>query len=116
VSYDEVVFSPTGVAKMNHVENGKVQTVATAAYQGGRNVWFDVQLDATHSVWVNREKIFDHVPLHLGQPDEGGVGLITHWAPGRFDDVSSTKASSARAVTKHSRAAPWSKLRAARGR
>lgn len=88
VSYDEVVFSPTGVAKMNHVENGKVQTVATAAYQGGRNVWFDVQLDATHSVWVNREKIFDHVPLHLGQPDEGGVGLITHWAPGRFDDVS----------------------------
>jgi len=88
-SYDEVVFSPTGVAKMNHVENGTVQTVATAAYKGGgHNVWFDVQLDATHSVWANRVKIFDHVPLHPGLPDEGGIGLITHWTPGKFDDAS----------------------------
>lgn len=87
-TYDEVVFSPTGVAKMNHVENGKVQTLATAAYNGHRNVWFDVQLDAGASVWVDGEKIFDHVPVHPGLPTEGGVGLITHWAPGRFDDVS----------------------------
>jgi hypothetical protein len=86
--YTEVVFSPTGVAKMNLVTNGSVQTLATAAYSGRRNVWFDVTLDSTASVWVDGEKIFDHVPG--ANPDlapSGGVGLITHWAPGTFDDV-----------------------------
>ena len=86
-SYDEVVFSSTGVARMNHVENGNVQTVATAAYNGRRNVWFDVLLDNGGSVWVDGKKIFDHVAVNPGAPPEGGVGLITHWAPGRFDDV-----------------------------
>jgi len=87
-SYSEVVFSPTGVAKMNRVTNGTVQTLATATYNGRRNVWFDVTLDSTPSVWVDGEKIFDHVTA--ANPDSapaGDVGLITHWAPGRFDDV-----------------------------
>jgi hypothetical protein len=87
-SYSEVVFSPTGVAKMNRVTNGTVQTLATATYNGRRNVWFDVTLDSTPSVWVDGEKIFDHVTA--ANPDNapaGDVGLITHWAPGRFDDV-----------------------------
>jgi hypothetical protein len=86
--YTEVVFSPTGVAKMNLVSNGTVRTLATAAYSGRRNVWFDVTLDSTASVWVDGEQIFDHVPG--ANPDlapMGGVGLITHWAPGKFDDV-----------------------------
>ena len=61
-SYTEVVFSPTGVAKMNLVTNGKVQTLATAAYSGRRNIWFDVKLDSTASVWVDGERIFDQVP------------------------------------------------------
>lgn len=87
-SYTEVVFSPTGVAKMNLVTNGKVQTLATAPYNGKRNVWFDVTLDSTPSVWVNGERIFDHVQgAHPKLAPEGGVGLITHWAPGKFDDV-----------------------------
>ena len=87
-SYTEVVFSPTGVAKMNLVTNGRVQTLATAAYGGRRNVWFDVQLDSTASVWVDGERIFDQVPgAHPSGVPEGGVGLITHWAPGKFDDV-----------------------------
>ncbi len=86
--YSEVVFSPTGVATMNLVSNGTVQTLATAAYGGRRNVWFDVTFDSTASVWVDGEQIFDHVPG--ANPDlapMGGVGLITHWAPGKFDDV-----------------------------
>jgi hypothetical protein len=87
-SYTEVVFSPLGVAKMNLVTNGRVQTLATAAYNGRRNVWFDVQLDSTASVWVDGERIFDQVPgAHPNGLPEGGVGLITHWAPGKFDDV-----------------------------
>ena len=86
--YTEVVFSPTGVAKMNLVSNGRVQTLATAAYTGRRNIWFDVTLDSTASVWVDGERIFNRVPR--ANPDlapMGRVGLITHWAPGKFDDV-----------------------------
>jgi uncharacterized membrane protein len=87
--YAEVVFSPTGVAKMNLVANGRVQTLATAAYGGRPNAWFDVTFNSsTRSVWVDGERIFDDVPdPDPGQPVQGGVGLITHWAPGRFDDV-----------------------------
>jgi hypothetical protein len=86
--YTEVVFSPTGVAKMNVVTNKVVKTLATAAYGGRQKVWFDVTLDSTASVWVDGEKIFDHVPgANRDLVPQGGVGLITHWAPGKFDDV-----------------------------
>lgn len=87
-SYTEVVFSPTGVAKMNLVMGKVVKTLATSAYSGHQKVWFDVTLDSSASVWVDGEKIFDHVPGAF--PDlapQGGVGLITHFAPGKFDDV-----------------------------
>lgn len=86
--YTEVVFSPTGVAKMNLVSNGRVQTLATAAYNGRRNVRFDVTLTSDASVWVDGQRIFNQVlGAHPNHVPEGGVGLITHWAPGRFDDV-----------------------------
>ena len=65
-----------------------MQTLATAAYGGRRNIWFDVKLDSTGSVWVDGERIFNQVPG--ANPDlapMGRVGLITHWAPGKFDDV-----------------------------
>jgi hypothetical protein len=90
--YSEVVFSPTGVARINLVENGVVaRTVATANYGGTRNVAFEVELqnasDVT-TVLVNGKALFDDIvganPLQF---PEGGVGLITHWAPGRFDNV-----------------------------
>jgi hypothetical protein len=91
-TYSEVVFSPTGVARLNLVENGAVaRTVATANYGGTRNVAFEVELQNSSdltSVLVNGEALFDRIvggnPL---QYPEGGVGLITHWAPGRFDNV-----------------------------
>jgi hypothetical protein len=91
--YAEVVFSPTGVAKLNLVENGVVRTLATANYGGTRNVAFDVHLQNRGpdvSVIVGGNLIFDRVDgvAEPGQPaPEGGVGLITHWAPGRFDNV-----------------------------
>jgi hypothetical protein len=90
--YSEVVFSPTGIARLNLVENGVItQTLATANYGGQRNVPFEVKLEnepnAT-SVVVNGQRIFNDIPgVNPTQYPEGGVGLITHWAPGRFDNV-----------------------------
>lgn len=85
----EVVFSPTGVARIDLIRNGAIQTIATASYAGGgRNVWFDVRTDVNSShvtVAVNGVTVFDNVPL--GELFEGDGGLVTHWAPGRFDDV-----------------------------
>ena len=85
----EVVFSPTGVARVNLIRNGVIQTIATASYSGGgRNVWFDVRTDVTPSnvtVAVNGVTVFDTIPL--AELFQGVGGLVTHWAPGRFDDV-----------------------------
>jgi hypothetical protein len=90
--YTEVVFSPTGVAKLNRVENGVVvQTLATANYGGRRNVPFEVKLENEPnltSVVVNNVRLFDNIGgINPNLYPEGGVGLITHWAPGRFDNV-----------------------------
>ena len=87
-SYGEVVFSPTGVAKLNLIYRGQKHTIATASYNGQRNEWFDVRLSAslsTVSVAVDGEPLFENVstaPLV-----DGSAGLITHWAPGKFDDI-----------------------------
>ncbi len=92
-AYDEVVFSPTGVARLNHVAGNTITTVATATYGGRRNEWFDVTLyiqNAGISVAVNGQLVFDHVAGfgHAEGPFfQAPLGLVTHWAPGRFDDV-----------------------------
>lgn len=87
--YAEVVFSPTGVAKLNVFSEGKLRTVATTSYPGQRNTWFDVRLltglGSSATVAVNDEIIFDNVDI--GPVMEGGAALVTHWAPGKFDDV-----------------------------
>ncbi len=90
-TYSEVVFSPTGIARVNLVRNGVINTLATANYGGSRNVPFEVSLENSFgfvSVLVNGVRLFGNVPAAnpSGFP-EGGVGLITHWAPGRFDNV-----------------------------
>jgi hypothetical protein len=88
--YAEVVFSPTGVAKVNRIINGVASTVATASYGGSRNVAFDVTLEqivGSTSVLVNGQRIFTNVGASPSPSPHGGVGLITHWAPGRFDNV-----------------------------
>jgi hypothetical protein len=85
----EVLFSPRGVARIDVISAaGAAQTIATASYPGRPNQWFDVRADISTgniSVAVNGVRIFDNVdtdPIF-----EGRGGLITHWAPGRFDDV-----------------------------
>ena len=74
------MFSPTGVARINRVENGVVQTLATAAYDGAPRKWFDVtfEMDFATTVMVDGVKIFDSVDTNPNQFPEGGVGLITH--------------------------------------
>ena len=96
VQYTEVVFSPTGVAKLNRFENGVVRTIATASYDGSRNVPFDVTLEngpSHFAIIVDGKNLFPDVSVfdvNPGQVPEGGVGLITHWAPGRFDNIKFT--------------------------
>ena len=89
--YSEVVFSPLGVAKVNRVVNGVASTFATANYGGTRNVAFDVALEWNQgitSVLVNGLRIFTRVLGASPSPTPGGaIGLITHWAPGRFDSI-----------------------------
>jgi hypothetical protein len=93
VNYTEVVFSPTGVVKLNRVDNNRVRTIATASYGGGRNVAFEVSVEngPDHfAVVANGQRFFEDVNLldvnPLEVPD-GAFGLITHWAPGRFDNL-----------------------------
>jgi len=89
-SYGEVIFSPTGVARIDLFYDGTRHTIATAPFSGGgAKKWFDVRLDAdlsSISVWVNGNLVFGHIDTFPVL--EGGVGLLTHWAPGKFDDVS----------------------------
>lgn len=90
--YVEVVFSPTGVATMTHIDDGVRRTLATANYSGGgHKVPFEVTLENEPnfvSVLVNGVSIFGNVPdANRNIYPSGRVGLITHWAPGRFDNV-----------------------------
>jgi hypothetical protein len=88
--YTEVVFAPDGVARINQVHAGTVQNIATTAWAARRNVFFDVTFAMNFtdvSVWVDGQRVFDNVQTRPGAFPDGAVGLITHWAPGRFDDV-----------------------------
>jgi hypothetical protein len=86
--YYEVVFSPTGIARLNKIIQGTRYLVASAKHNVPRNVWFDVEVvrsTLSTSVFVNGTRIFDSVSQ--GQLGAGDVGVITHWARGRFDDL-----------------------------
>ncbi|HEY7638798.1 MAG TPA: hypothetical protein VH814_03655 [Steroidobacteraceae bacterium] len=87
--YTEVVFSPTGVAQINRILGFTKQTLATATYAGRRRTWFDVKFELVAlnrvSVSVDGTQLFGNVPT--GAKIAGRFGLITHWAPGSFDDV-----------------------------
>jgi hypothetical protein len=93
IDYTEVVFSPKGVVSVKRFENGVVHTVATASYGGTRNVAFDVTIENSFdhfAIFVNGQRLLANVlpfDVNPGQVPEGRVGLITHWAPGRFDNV-----------------------------
>ena len=83
-----MVFSPTGQARIDLFYDGARHTVATTSYRGGPKKWFDVRLDnmgSDVSVWVDGALVFANVSTYP-VPD-GAAGLLTHWSPGRFDDV-----------------------------
>lgn len=92
--YYEVVFAPTGQAYLNkYIQGSKTQVAASTHSALGRNVWFTVELIRSGpyaTVKVDGEVVFENVPA--AQLDSIGIGrrigLITHWAPGRFDDLS----------------------------
>jgi hypothetical protein len=94
-TYKEVVFGPDGIARANSVMTfagpGGFTTVSpgqTAPYPGRRGEWFDVGFGGSAvadlvSVSVDGTAVF----TNLGGSFRGPVGLVTHWTPGRFDDV-----------------------------
>jgi hypothetical protein len=89
-NYFEVVFSPTGSARLNRVIQGQSTTIAAAPYRGGgAHRWFNVQLLQRQSyttVKVNGATVFANVY----QPDAmaGWTWLVTHWSVAEYDDVS----------------------------
>jgi hypothetical protein len=96
--YYEVVFATTGQAYLNKFIQGKLTQVATTAHSAGRNVWFNVELTRqgpNATVKVNNQIVFENVPAaQLDHSFSAGgtgvgphIGLISHWAPGRFDDL-----------------------------
>jgi hypothetical protein len=91
--YTEIVFSPTGVATLNRFENGAVHPIATTNYGGHRNVPFEFKMENGPNrivFTVDGKQIFPDLLIFDVNPEqipEGRVGLITHWAPGRFDNV-----------------------------
>ena len=87
-AYGEIVFSPRGQARIDLFYDGARHTIATAPYNGAPKKWFDVRLDnapGAFNVWVDGELVFGNVNTFPAL--DGSVGLLTHWAPGKFDDV-----------------------------
>jgi hypothetical protein len=93
--YYEVVFATTGQAYINKFIQGQLTQVATAAHSAGRNVWFNVEFTRqgpNATVKVNNQIVFENVQVaQLDHSFDSGfephIGVISHWAPGRFDDL-----------------------------
>ena len=89
--YEEVVFSPKGVASLRRFVNGVRTTLATAPYVGGGSpsTPFEIEVGyrgnqggpALSYVKTNGHLVFEDLPFDL----EGGeIGLITHFTNARF--------------------------------
>jgi hypothetical protein len=91
-AYDEVVFSPTGVAQLRHVVGRTFNVLKSASHTVGRNVWFEVEFvyrGGDVSVSINGEPVFTREPTPLAQlAPPSALALIAHWSPGKFDDFS----------------------------
>ena len=89
--YYEVVFAPTGQAYLNKFIQGQLTPVATGTHSAlGSNVWFNVELarrGTNATVKVNNRLVFENVPVAQLDSIGGNFGVISHWAPGRFDDL-----------------------------
>jgi hypothetical protein len=89
-AYQEVVFSPTGVAQIRRVSGGTIQVLKSAPHTVGPNKWFDVTFaiepGLSLTVNVNGEPVFTREPIGLMTSKPEVLALITHWTPARFDD------------------------------
>lgn len=89
--YYEVVFAPTGQAYFNKFIQGQLTQVATGTHSAlGRNLWFNVELarrGTNATVKVNNQIVFENVPAAQLDSIGGHIGVISHWAPARFDDL-----------------------------
>ena len=91
--YLEVVFSPTGQAYLNLTMEGTRYRLATGTHTVPRNVGFDVEIlrkGTTATVTVNGKPTFQNV--QVGQLGGGLLGVVSHWAKGRFDNLSTKEA------------------------
>ena len=88
IEYKEIVLSPTGGAFVNKIEEGTVRGIAAVtglAFRG--NQWLEVKLEVNSSlgeivISVDRMALFG-----IAAPPQGRLGLTTHSARGKFDDV-----------------------------
>lgn len=93
IEYNEVVFSPTGVARVNRVIGNNTTTITTASIPILKNQWFNAELNV-NGAWEVSVSLNGR-PLFVGlkgqamptQYPAGGVGFVTHWSPGQFDDA-----------------------------
>ena len=88
--YFEIVFSPTGIMQLNKFIQGVRYPVATRTHNIPRNTWFDVQVIRT-DIHTDGQAQWRHASCRLlpqGELRGGNIGVITHWARGRFDNVS----------------------------
>jgi hypothetical protein len=91
--YLEAVFSPTGQAYLNLTIEGTRYRLATGTHTVPRNVAFDVEIlrkGTTATVTVNGKPTFQNV--QVGQLGGGLLGVVSHWAKGRFDNLSTKEA------------------------
>jgi hypothetical protein len=87
--YLEAVFSPTGQAYLNLTMEGTRYRLATGTHTVPRNVGFDVEIlrkGTTATVTVNGKPTFQNI--QVGQLGGGSLGVVSHWAKGRFDNLS----------------------------
>ncbi|HKS58230.1 MAG TPA: hypothetical protein VJS12_23240, partial [Steroidobacteraceae bacterium] len=91
--YTEVVFSSKGIVELNLIRNRVKQTIATDTFSTAPNRAFNVTVEDAFdhfAVVVDGKQLFQNVDttgVNPGQVPDGGVGLITHWSPGRFDNI-----------------------------
>jgi hypothetical protein len=88
IEYKEIVFSPTGDAWVNDVSNNVARGIAGITGLSFRgNQWLDVKLEVNSGVGAIGISVDGIGLFEIGAPPQGRIGLVTHGAPGKFDDV-----------------------------
>ena len=96
---NEVVFTSTGEARLSRISGGSSRLIRAVPIPRLGNQRFEVELDVcfrcgvegwSATIKLNGATIFEKLQGEDFFPDggpTGAPGLVTHWSPGRFDDV-----------------------------